>query len=145
MELTQLIPNLKQPRPQLMTGGQPLPEAWRELARAGVRTVINLRPHAEMADRDESAEVRAAGLTYINVPVDGPATLGASQVDALWQALGAADGPVLVHCGSANRCGALLALAEARHGGKSPADAIAFGRDAGMTALEPVVRQLLGR
>ena len=145
MELSQLIPNFRQPRPRLMTGGQPLAEAWRELARAGVRTVINLRPHAEMGGRDEAAEVSAAGLTYINVPVDGPTTLGASQVDALWQALGEAQGAVLVHCGSANRCGALLALAEARHGGKPAADAIAFGRDAGMTALEPVVRQLLGR
>ena len=115
-------------------------EGASEVDRAAV-----LHDRVDRSVRDEAAEVSAAGLTYINVPVDGPTTLGASQVDALWQALGEAQGAVLVHCGSANRCGALLALAEARHGGKPAADAIAFGRDAGMTALEPVVRQLLGR
>jgi len=145
MELPDLIPNFRQPRPGLLTGGQPVPDAWQELARQGVRTVVNLRPHAEIPGRDEGAEVRAAGLTYVNVPVDGAHTLGAVQADALWDALQQAEGAVLVHCGSANRCGALLALAEARHGGKSPAEAIAFGREAGLTALEPVVRQLLDR
>jgi protein tyrosine phosphatase (PTP) superfamily phosphohydrolase (DUF442 family) len=52
------------------------------------------------------------------------------------------DGPVLLHCGSGNRVGAVLAL---RHSlsGASEEEAIAFGNDAGLTKLEDVVRERL--
>lgn len=143
MDLSRLIPQFRQPRPQLLTGGQPEPEAWPALAEAGVGTVVNLRPAAEMPGRDEAREVRAAGLTYINVPIDGPDKLAPNQVAALWQALESAEGAVLVHCGTGNRCGALLALAEAWHRGRSPDEALAFGRQAGLVGLEPAVRNLL--
>jgi uncharacterized protein (TIGR01244 family) len=143
MELSRLIPQLRQPRDQLMTGGQPEPGAWPVLAKAGVTTVVNLRPADEMPGRDEAAEVRAAGLTYVNLPIGGADTLGRKEVGALWQALESAPGPVLVHCGSGNRCGALLALAEAWHRGGTPEEALAFGRRSGLTGLEPVVRRLL--
>jgi len=143
MDLSRLIPQFRQPRPQLLTGGQPEPEAWPALAKAGVATVVNLRPASETPGRDEAREVRAAGLTYINLPIDGPDKLGPNQVGALWQALESAEGKVLVHCGTGNRCGALLALAEAWHRGRSPEEAVEFGRQAGLVGLEPAVRSLL--
>jgi uncharacterized protein (TIGR01244 family) len=143
MDLARFIPQFRQPRPQLMTGGQPEPDAWPALAKAGVTTVVNLRSATETPGRDEAGEVRAAGLTYVNLPVDGADKLGPNEVGALWQALESAPGPVLVHCGSGNRCGALLALAEAWHRGGSPEEALAFGRQSGLTGLEPAVRRLL--
>jgi len=53
---------------------------------------------------------------------------------------------VLVHCASANRAGALLALAAAQHGAMTPVDALAFGRAAGLSSpvLEADVRARLG-
>ena len=143
MDISRLIPQIHQPRPQLYTGGQPEPSAWPELAKAGITTVVNLRPAAELPGRDEAEEVRSAGLTYINVPISGPDTLGHAQVDEVWQALQASEGMVLVHCGTGNRCGAMLALTEAWHRHRSADDAIAFGRQAGLTALEPAVRAIL--
>lgn len=142
-DIEPLVPHCRLPRPQLVTGGQPDADAWQHLARAGIRAVVNLRPPEEMAGRDEAAEVQAAGLTYINVPIAGTHVLGPLPVAALWQALENVDGPVLVHCGSGNRCGAALALAEAWHRGQSAADALAFGREAGLTGMEPAVRELL--
>lgn len=144
MELSRYIPQLRHPGGQLYTGGQPLVDAWPALAIAGVRTIINLRPASETPGRDEAAEVRAVGLTYINVPIDGPGTLGRGPVAALWQALDGVKGPVLVHCGSGNRCGAMLALAEAWHRGAEPGEALEAGRRAGLTGWEPEVRKLLG-
>ncbi|WP_147652561.1 beta-lactamase hydrolase domain-containing protein [Vulcaniibacterium gelatinicum] len=134
----------REPQPGLLTGGQPDAAAWPALAARGVRTVINLRPQAEMGGRDEAAEVAAAGLRYVNLPVAGAADITPAQADALWAALQGSDGAVLVHCASGNRVGALLALAMQRHGGMTPEQALAFGRAAGLKGLEPVVRERLG-
>ena len=61
---------------------------------------------------------------------------------ALRTALAQSSGPVLVHCASGNRAGALLALVQARDG--APVDqALQLGRDAGMTSLEAPTRALL--
>ncbi|GHE30235.1 beta-lactamase hydrolase domain-containing protein [Vulcaniibacterium thermophilum] len=132
------------PRPGLLTGGQPDATAWPALAARGVRTVINLRPEAELGERDEAAEVAAAGLRYVNLPIAGAADITPAQADALWSALQSSDGAVLVHCASGNRVGALLALAMQRHGGMTPEQALEFGRSAGLKGLEPVVRERLG-
>ena len=143
MDISRHIPQFHQPRPQLFTGGQPDPSAWSELAKAGVTTVVNLRLASELPGRNEAEEVTAAGMTYINVPISGPETLGHAQANSVWQALLDSTGPVLLHCGSGNRCGALLALSEAWHRNCAAEDAIAFGRQAGLTALEPTVRAVL--
>jgi uncharacterized protein (TIGR01244 family) len=143
MDLSRYIPQIHQPRPQLYTGGQPEPSAWPELAKAGITTVVNLRPAAELPGRDEAGEVRSAGLTYINVPISGADTLGHAEIEKVWHALKYSAGTVLVHCGTGNRCGAVLALTEAWHRDRNAEDAIAFGRQAGLTALEPAVRAIL--
>lgn len=48
---------------------QPGLGAWGSLARAGVRTVVNLRPESELPGRDEAAEVVAAELAYLHIPI----------------------------------------------------------------------------
>jgi hypothetical protein len=50
----------------------------------------------------------------------------------------------MVHCASGNRVGALLALRANRLEGASPEDALELGLDAGLTRLEPAVREALG-
>lgn len=142
--VSETIPNLQHPAAQLFTAGQPEAQAWPALARSGVRTVINLRPEAEMAGRDEPAEVAAAGMAYHSIPVDGADGLTLESAHRLWTLLQQAEGDVLVHCASANRAGALLAIAAARHDGLAPEEAIAFGRAAGMTGTEARVREVLG-
>ena len=144
-DVSHLIPNFKQPRPQLITGGQPEPNAWKQLAEAGVRTVVNLRPDSELPDRNEATEVKDANLIYVKLPIEGPASLNKEHVAALWQVLNQADGSVLVHCGTGNRCGAMLALTEAWFRKQDTDDSIAFGKQAGLTAMEPAVRDLLAR
>jgi uncharacterized protein (TIGR01244 family) len=144
-DVSHLIPNFRQPRPQLITGGQPEANAWKPLAEAGIKTVINLRPENELPGRNEAQEVKDANLTYINLPVEGPASLNKALTDQLWQVLNGAEGGVLVHCGTGNRCGAMLALTEAWFRQHNTEDAIAFGKQAGLTGMEPVVRDLLGK
>ena len=144
-DFSYLIPNFKQPRLQLITGGQPEANAWMQLAEAGVKTVVNLRPDSELPGRNEAQEVKDANLIYINIPVEGPASLNMALTYQLWQVLNSAEGSVLVHCSTGNRCGAMLALTEAWFRKHSTEDAIAFGKQAGLTGMEPVVRDLLAK
>ncbi len=134
---------LHEPRPGLYTAGQPAPSDWTAIAAKGVRTVINLRPDSELEGRDIGAEVRAAGMAYHQIPVAGPDDItkeNASRVSAL---LDGVQGPVLVHCSTANRVGGRLAIAAAQDGMDVDA-ALAFGRSAGMKSTEARVRELLG-
>lgn len=134
---------LSQPQPKLYTSGQPAAGDWQALADAGVRTVINLRTAKEMQGRDERAEVEAAGMRYLELPIDGAAAVNADNARTLSQLLGAQRGQVLLHCASGNRVGGLLALVAAQDG--MPAeDALALGRRAGMKSTESKVREVLG-
>ena len=137
------LPGLRQPRPGLYTGGQPAADAWAALSAAGVGTVINLRPEAELAGRDEAAEVRAAGMAYHQIPVAGAEGITAENADRLWSLLQAAKGPVVVHCASGNRVGGLLSVALVRHGGLEPEAALALGREAGMASTEAKAKSVL--
>jgi uncharacterized protein (TIGR01244 family) len=134
---------LHHPQPQVYTAGQPAAGDWAALAGGGVRTVIDLRTPGELKDRDERAEVEAAGMRYVALPIAGHAGVTPENAQALSALLADIRGPVLVHCASGNRAGGLLALALAARG-MTPADAVDIGRSAGMTSTEPGVRQALG-
>lgn len=136
------VPGMRQPKPGLYSAGQPEAAQWSGIAGAGVRTVVNLRPDAEQYGRDERAEVEAAGMRYVQIPVAGAADITPANAERLGQVLQQAEGPVLVHCASGNRVGALLAL-EAARGGKADELAIAFGKSAGLAGAEPAVRERL--
>lgn len=137
------IPGLREPRADLFTAGQPIPEAWDAVAESGITTVINLRPEKEMEGRDEAAEVAAAGIDYHQLPVAGAGDVNDANAEQLRRLIEQAPGPVLVHCASGNRVGALLALGAAADGEMTSEEAIAFGRDAGLASLESRVREVL--
>lgn len=134
---------LAQPRPGLYVAGQPAAGDWRALADAGVRTVINLRTAGELEGRDERAEVEAAGLRYVEIPVAGASGITAENAAALNAALQAGGESVLLHCASGNRAGGLLAVALQQQG--VPADqALQQGRVAGMRSTETRARAVMG-
>lgn len=135
---------IRRPAPDVYTGGQPTPDALAALAAAGVRTVINLRLPGEAVGFDEAGEVERLGLRYVSLPVSGAEDLTPETVERFSRELESAraQGPVLVHCGSANRVGALIALDRARQGAP-PEEAIAWGCRAGLTGLQPAVEQIL--
>lgn len=132
-----------QPRPGLYTGGQPSAAQLREAAAAGVTTVIDLRQPDEDRGYDESAATERLGLRYVRLPIAGAAGVTEANARTLQRLLAQDDGPVLLHCASGNRAGALLAVIAARTGGTSVEAALELGRRAGMTSLEADTRQLL--
>lgn len=140
------IPNCCTPGTGLCTGGRPRPEHFAQAKAKGVRTVINLCPPGEACDYDEAAVVSGLGLHYVNIPVAGPADITVDKAKALAQAMAeySPGHPVLLHCASGNRVGALMAMKARFVDGKSPAEALAEGRAAGLKMLEPLVTQLIG-
>ena len=131
-------------RDGLYTSGQPATGDWSAISARGVRTVINLRPVDEMAGRDEAAEVAGAGMRYVTIPVANAEAITPDAARQLEQVLHDANGPVLLHCASGNRAGALLAVAAAQQEGMPADQAIELGRRAGMKSTEARVRTVLG-
>ncbi len=90
-----------------------------ELARAGVRTIINNRPDGEdpgqlpAADARELAE--AHGIAYHHIPITA-ASLTRADVDAFAATLRDAAEPVVAHCRSGTRSALLWALTRLRAG-----------------------------
>lgn len=127
--------------------GQPTPEQFAELARNGVRTVINLCGTDEPLAFDERAEAERLGLRYLALPIGGPADLDRERVRRFGDMLDQArrEGGVLIHCASSNRVGALVALDEALNRGRPLAEALQRGRAAGLASLEPAVVALAER
>jgi len=138
------IPNYRLLQPDVAGGGQPAPQALAKLKEMGFRTVVNLRTEQEGA-ANERKVVEAEGLRYVSVPVTAE-SLSLADAEAVEKVLrDPSSAPVLLHCHSSNRVGAVWALIQAR-GGRSLDDALAAGRQAGLTSpqLEAAVRRLVG-
>lgn len=137
------IPNARMFDRDILTGGQPTDEHLEELKTLGYKTIVNLRSEAEGAP-EEGERAAALGLTYVWIPVSGAADLTPENAKMLAEAVSdGASRPLVVHCKSGNRVGALFALKAFHVDGKSAEEALAIGRDAGLTSLEGEVKTLL--
>lgn len=132
------------PEPNRYAGGQPDAETLAALAAQGVKHVINMRPHAETPDIDPAAMAADAGMTYWNLPIAGPGDLSRANVQALDEKLAEiGDEPVLIHCASSNRVGALIALRAVWLHEVAPDGALALGERYGLTKMRPMVEALI--
>ncbi|MEO1174616.1 MAG: sulfur transferase domain-containing protein, partial [Myxococcota bacterium] len=131
--------------PGITSAGQPSPEQLQGLAQEGFKTVIDLRAAGEAGHPADEAEiVERLGLGYRHLPITGPGDVNRETAETLAKLLDQGEGPVLVHCGSANRVGALLALKAKFVDGLSSAEALDYGKRAGLTDLSAHVEQTLG-
>jgi uncharacterized protein (TIGR01244 family) len=138
------IPAYRLVRPDLATGGQPSAEALAQLQSLGFKTVINLRTPQDGA-LEERAAVEAQGLRYVNVPFTVE-TFSLADVEAVEKVLAdPSAGPVLLHCHSSNRVGAMWAAIQVRQG-RGFDEALAAGREAGLRSAPMVaaLRRVLG-
>jgi uncharacterized protein (TIGR01244 family) len=103
------VPNLSEPVPGLLAGGQPSAEHLAAFQKAGGIAVIDMRDPMEPRPFREPEAARAAGLEYHSIPVphDPGSDETLAQIRHLIIEL-SAKGPVLAHCASGNRTGATL-------------------------------------
>jgi uncharacterized protein (TIGR01244 family) len=134
--------NRGEPLESVTTAAQPDVTALQVLANSGYATIIDLRRPEEDRGFEEQIEVERLGMSYVSIPVDGAGGITYENAELLNQALGHTEGPVLVHCGSGNRAGALLSLQQKLNGADNET-ALAVGRAGSLTSLESVVIQRL--
>lgn len=138
------LQNMKQPQPHRVASGVIDAKDLGRMRAAGIKHVINLRTAEESKGFDEQAIATGLGLGYHAIPMQGAQSLtreNAAKLDELLKQIG--DEPVLVHCASGNRVGALISLREAWINGKSAEAAIAEGKRWGLTSMEGAVRSAL--
>jgi protein tyrosine phosphatase (PTP) superfamily phosphohydrolase (DUF442 family) len=139
------IPNATFPLPGILASGQPTGEQIQLAAEeGGYRTVIDLRAADEPRGFDEPEAARQIGLAYVNIPVT-LATLDQTTVDRFLDALRKAQRPVLLHCSTSNRVGALLYAWMVLERKESPARALEKAKAAGLRdpELTEKVRKLV--
>ena len=129
------------PEPDIQTGGQPSGDDLRQFKAQGYKTIINLRPPAEHPNFDEATLVESLGMTYVNIPTTS--ALDRDLVERFHKALEDNEGPMIVHCASGNRVGALFALRASWFLAQDPETAFAYGIRSGLTGMAPLVRSLL--
>lgn len=126
----------------ITSAGQPDEAALKVFAEQGYTTVIDLRTAGEDRGMDEASVVAEIGMRYVQLPI-GPDSISFENAKALDKLIADAAGPVLVHCGSGNRVGALLALRKSL-AGADDASALEYGKEGGLTSLEAHVTEILG-
>ena len=135
------LPNGRQVLDGVFAGGQPTPAQLRSAQAYGVRTVVNLRPDSEASGFDERALVRELGMAYVSIPVTGAPDVTRETAQALQRVLAdPANRPLLIHCSSGNRVGALFAARAHLLDGMAPDTALQIGTRAGLTRLEAPLR-----
>ncbi|MGB5333581.1 MAG: sulfur transferase domain-containing protein [Woeseiaceae bacterium] len=125
----------------ITSAGQPDEAALKDFADSGYAAVIDLRTDSEDRGLDERVVVESLGMDYVSLPI-GSDGISFDNARALDKLLSGYDQPVLVHCASGNRVGALLAL-RASLKGADDETAMELGKQGGLTGLEPKVREAL--
>jgi uncharacterized protein (TIGR01244 family) len=86
---------------------QPKADDFKMAKEGGIKTVINLRKKEEL-DWDEEALVKQLGMEYHHLGFKSPAELTDEVFDATRKILNSKDKkPILLHCSTANRVGAV--------------------------------------
>lgn len=92
------IRNYARVAPDVHIGAQPRPEHYEKLKAAGIEVVLNLRTPEEHRAAEEEAQVQAAGLKYINIPMKYTEPKGESFDEFLRVMDDPTNRPIYIHC-----------------------------------------------
>jgi tyrosine-protein phosphatase SIW14 len=131
------VPNYHKVDDQVHRGAQPSNEGFQNLAKLGIKTVIDLR-EADGRSQAEKKVVEAAGMQYVNIPLRGMEAPSAEKVaKVLGYFVDTKSGPVFVHCRrGADRTGTVIACYRITHDHWDNKKALAEARANGMSWIE---------
>ena len=117
---------------QTFLASQPDQDDFKTAAEAGIKTVINLREPGEL-DWDEAARVKELGMAYVNVPFKAPDSLNDAVFDNVRALLNSkGNKPLILHCSSANRVGAIWLAHRVLDGGATYDEALEEAKTVGL-------------
>jgi tyrosine-protein phosphatase SIW14 len=127
------VPNFHEINDHLYRGAQPSKDGFQNLAKLGVKTVIDLREPSSRSTAEQK-EVEAAGMRYVAIPFHGmsaPSAENVAKVLALFD--NATAGPVFVHCRQGmDRTGTVVACYRIAHDGWDNRKALREAKGFGM-------------
>ena len=127
------IPNYYRLRDDIATAGQPSDDALADIEQAGFKAVLNLRTEQE-GSLEEKPKVEALGMEYYNIPI-GRDGFSPAILEQFKEILADDDNrPLLIHCASSNRVGALWYIHQVLDTGEDEAAALAEGKKAGLSS-----------
>jgi thiosulfate/3-mercaptopyruvate sulfurtransferase len=131
----------------IFLASQPGVEDFKQARMGGIRTVINQRHAGENKEFDESEVVTSLGMAYYNPAWNGPDELTDEIIDQTRDLLKTAERPVLLHCSSANRTGAIWLAYSALDRGLSWDEALAEAKTVGLRSpdYERIVKDYVTR
>ena len=143
-ELPQSLNNFQEVSDSLCRGAQPSDEGFRDLARLGVHTVLDLRGGGGRSSK-EAQEVRALGMNYVNIPLDGFLAPSPEQVSKIFAVLNdQAAGKIFVHCRrGADRTGTVLAMYRIEHDHWTNQKALDEAKSMKMAAAEKLMQKFV--
>lgn len=129
------VPNFHSVNDHIYRGGQPTREGIKNLAKIGIRTVIDLRGGA---DRAEEKLVLAAGMRYAHVAMGAFSAPSEEQMVKVLDMLDDATGsPVFIHCKrGSDRTGTVIACYRIRHDRWDNQKALSEARKNGLSWVE---------
>jgi uncharacterized protein (TIGR01244 family) len=125
---------------------QPAAEDLQHAKEGGIKTVVDLRKPEENRGFDEPKRVQELGLTYVSIPFQSPEELTPELLDRARAVLNDdSKKPILLHCSSANRVGAVWLAHRIVDGGLPWDQALAEAKTVGLKlpAYEDKVREYL--
>ena len=110
------VPNFHTIDEHLYRGAQPSDEGFKNLAKLGIKVVIDLREGKDHAILEKKM-VESAGMRYANVPMHGLSAPTDEQMATVFALLGDSSGwPAFVHCRrGADRTGTVIACYRISH------------------------------
>jgi uncharacterized protein (TIGR01244 family) len=135
------VENFHQVNEHLYRGAQPTDAGFQNLAKLGVKTVIDLR-ETDGRSAQEKKAVESAGMRYVNIPMYGMSTPHQADVEKVLALFNdASAGPVFVHCRrGADRTGTVVACYRISHDGWNNAKALAEAKTNGMAWIEKAMQ-----
>ena len=110
------VPNFHRVNDLVYRGGQPSLTGLRAMAKAGIKTVLDLRMSTRTTDW-EAREVKRLGILYVHLPLYGRETPTSADVTKALSVLNDPEqGPVFVHCREGkDRTGMIIACYRIAH------------------------------
>ena len=136
------LPNFRKVNDQLYRGGQPSASGFANLAKLGIKTVVDLREIGEHSQAEEQKMVTDLGMHYVSIPMHGLSTPKDDKVAAVEAVFtDAASGPVFVHCKrGADRTGMVVAVYRISHDQWDNKKALNEAKSNGMSFFERAIQ-----